>query len=204
MVDPDPIAVYLEYNCYHMKGICQNAIKYVSAANSGRQWPHAFAYDFDSTGKNHRRDVESCPSPWIDNHSCAEVARVPPGNLGQPCSYRYVAATSSGAFWHHIAVEPAPGNKWKLAARRDLQGNLLEEANIYYTCDEWPPASWFQGGTGAFTRCAAMRRSTVSGYAAEQNFQGDPHLSSPRTRPQPTPLSATRAVSPTPGAPPIR
>lgn len=147
----------------------------VSAGNANRPWPDAFAYDFLNTRKNRRRDGESCPSNWINSHSCPEVAGVPAGNLGQPFSYRYVAATASGGFWPNIELEPTPGNQRELAARRDPQGNLLEEAHIYYTCDEWPPASWIQGGTGAYTRCAAMRCQNVGGYAAEQNFQGDSH-----------------------------
>lgn len=88
-----------------------------------------------------------------------------------------VRVFSSETLQPRILAHVAPGNQRELAARRDPQGNLLEEeeAHIYYTCDEWPPASWIQGGTGAYTRCAAMRCQNVGVYAAEQNFQGDSH-----------------------------
>ncbi|KAK3938523.1 hypothetical protein QBC46DRAFT_389868, partial [Diplogelasinospora grovesii] len=52
-------------------------------------------------------------------------------------------------------------------------------SKIRYTCDEFPPASWVEGGDGedsdqpAQTRCAAMR--CQAGVKAEQDWQATAH-----------------------------
>jgi hypothetical protein len=166
--------VWLEYNCYYMEAICQNARAWLNKPTSqARPFPDTFGFDFDAVRKNWRRERESCPSNWINRHSCPEVAGVPAGNLAQPQSYRYIIATDHLEAWPHTDLEPSPGNNRELKSRRNANGNLIEAAKLHYTCDEWPPATFIQGGTGASTRCAAMR-CTV-GISAEQNWQGNAH-----------------------------
>lgn len=59
--------------------------------------------------------------------------------------------------------------------------NIVGRSNIMYTCDEFPPATWVEGGDGvgrttpAQTRCAAARYSGTKGVKAEQNWQGESH-----------------------------
>ncbi|KAK3934652.1 glucan 1,3-beta-glucosidase [Diplogelasinospora grovesii] len=62
---------------------------------------------------------------------------------------------------------------------RGSNGLVDEYSNIRYTCDEFPPASWVEGGDGedhdqpANTRCAAMR--CQAGVKAEQDWQATAH-----------------------------
>ncbi|KAJ0164374.1 hypothetical protein CTA2_1157 [Colletotrichum tanaceti] len=65
---------------------------------------------------------------------------------------------------------------------------VKEESKIRYSCDEFPPATWIEGGSGlnspeaglqdAETRCAAMRCGKGTNGAsvkAEQDWQGVSH-----------------------------
>jgi len=188
ITSPNVLTYWLEYNCYYMPSICKNALEYVvSAANVGRVATDIslFAYDFNTKRSDYRRKTESCPSNWIDKHRCPE------GN--QVKSYRYVAEIPAkrakagkpatpeipgyGEFWDNIGLEP--GSQRVLASRLDAQGNL-EESRIHYTCDEWPPATFVQGGRGAFTRCAAQRAWYVKRVASLGTNQIPPitHLES--------------------------
>jgi hypothetical protein len=45
---------------------------------------------------------------------------------------------------------------------------------MIYSCDEFPPATWIEGGQGANTRCAAFRCAATR-YKAEQQFQAESH-----------------------------
>jgi hypothetical protein len=83
MLDTDE-AVYLEYNCFYLLAICQNARQYlISALNKERQWRTAFTYDLNRVRGDEGRRGQVCQwTPAHVNVSCPEWAR--PGNLPQP------------------------------------------------------------------------------------------------------------------------
>lgn len=64
---------------------------------------------------------------------------------------------------------------------RDPTGKITEYSNIRYSCDEFPPATWVQGGKGVWsestTRCAATRcgKGVTAVVKAEQDWQGTAH-----------------------------
>lgn len=67
---------------------------------------------------------------------------------------------------------------------RDTQGNVVSPSYLRYTCDEFPPATWIEGGSGdanllqpAETRCAAYRCPGTAGMKiyGEQNWQARAH-----------------------------
>ncbi len=131
----------------------------------GREDATAFAFDFDTSRKEYRREKESCKSSWINSHSCPEP--------DQELSYRYIFSTGNRQLLAPDGTRTDPGNKRQLKHLRDPSGNLIEASRLKYTCDELPPASFVQGGQGAATRCAAFRCGP--GAAAEQQWQAQSH-----------------------------
>lgn len=172
----------LEYNCFYMTAICQNANNYLNSAHGSSRTPRkAFAYDFtNARASNRRRRV--CPtgtaSGWATFHTCPELAG--PGNLAQPPVYR-----SDGLPWFTTALEPnVPAKSGKvLKHKRFSTGRLQEYSGVKYTCDEFPPATFIQGGAGqgagayaAETRCAGFRcPKNMDGKDSEQNWQANGH-----------------------------
>lgn len=146
-----------------------------------------FGYDFNTgkhwTSRKNIRREESCPSKnqahtWSSRHVCPEP--------DQKLPFRHDGE------WPHIALEKA--GKLYIQDEKDQAGNILKFSNIRWSCDEFPPATWVEGGSGAnlpgnhlynpgdaYTRCAAMRCMrgpivTGSPVKAEQDWQGMSHL----------------------------
>jgi len=83
---------------------------------------------------------------------------------------------SDGVWWHKD-LEPGTSND---QIRNHRVGAITTLSKMRYTCDEFPPATWVEGGGGrndpnvaSQTRCAAM--SCARGCKAEQNWQADAH-----------------------------
>ncbi|KAL7624109.1 hypothetical protein AAE478_005666 [Parahypoxylon ruwenzoriense] len=170
-----PTIVFLEYNCFYMTAICQNAQQFInSARGQSRKWRTAFSYDFG--GRTTKRREASCPSSWKGYHLCPEVAR--PGNLAQPTVMRQDGP------WPYTALDPVQVPVNVIQHIRDSQGNVVSNSYLRYTCDEFPPATWVEGGKGtatsgeaAYTRCAAYRCPRTAGMKiyGEQNWQARVH-----------------------------
>lgn len=171
----DPGAIVLQYNCYYMQDICVNADKFQrSQRGQNRPWPNIFAYQVKSRGIKNRRGRAMCPSNWKLRHSCPEAGtpsqKVPMRNDGR---------------WFTSALEPGTSIN-QLMNRRDSNGRVIENSKIRYTCDEFPPKSFIEGGIGpnnpsqsegpGQTRCAAMRCDRVRQIKSEQNWQGAAHI----------------------------
>lgn len=73
--------------------------------------------------------------------------------------------------WYYRELEP--GSTVTNLIKNYHTSTGVELSKIRYTCDEFPPASWVEGGNGedrdqpANTRCAAMR--CAEGVKAEQD-----------------------------------
>jgi hypothetical protein len=166
--------VWLEYNCAYMEAICQNANNWISTTRPGRT---DFAFDYHNIyvspqqreGRKGIRRGESCPRNWINNARCPEVAG--PNNLAQPRSYRWEIDTQQLVLWPFTALEPGSNNR--LLHDTDPTTGAILPSRLKYTCDEFPPATFVQGGTGATTRCAAFFCGTR--ISAEQQWQGRSH-----------------------------
>jgi hypothetical protein len=80
--------------------------------------------------------------------------------------------------WFTTALEPGTTTN-NIMNKRDTQGKIVQYSNVRYTCDEFPPATWVEGGNGpplspspSNTRCAALVCSTygaTGAVKAEQN-----------------------------------
>ncbi|KAE9372961.1 glycoside hydrolase family 55 protein [Stipitochalara longipes BDJ] len=188
VIDILPLTVYLHYNCNYMRDICRNADNFEASP----QWQNlhstsglsknVYGYDFN-TGPNvpffpltrqaSRRD-RSCPGGWKDSHPCPE--------LDQRVIMRH-----DGPWWTTL-LEPNT-NTNNIRNQRDAQGNIIQYSNVRYSCDEFPPATWVEGGNGASvipspaqTRCAALvcgnygvNGPLAGAVKAEQNWQGEAH-----------------------------
>ena len=126
-----------------------------------------FGYDFN-TGKrarfrSYQRRSQSCPGSWKNIHPCPET------------SQRDVMR-NDGVWWHK---DLEPGTSIN-QIRNHRVGAITTLSKMRYTCDEFPPATWVEGGgdrsdpnVASQTRCAAM--SCARGCKAEQNWQADAH-----------------------------
>ncbi|GAB0145580.1 hypothetical protein EsHS_00006007 [Epichloe bromicola] len=87
--------------------------------------------------------------------------------------------------WMHKDLEPTANDGKTIKHERDSKGNIVRQSGIRYSCDEFPPATWVEGGNGnavsgnvpwggnSLTRCAAIRCAV--GVKAEQDWQGSAH-----------------------------
>ncbi|OHF02987.1 hypothetical protein CORC01_01745 [Colletotrichum orchidophilum] len=175
-------AVWLDYNCYWMPAICQNARNYFNTpAGQDRNWPTAFTYDFEKTRSDEEtkgRRSYACPSSktssdkskqWKFFHSCPEK--------DQPIPMRSKLTARQGE-WHHTELEyPLVPGEQIIKSYQPADGSAAVPSGLRYSCDEFPPASWVEGGSGingggdvALTRCAPI--GECMGVAGEQNWQG--------------------------------
>ncbi|KAL2066965.1 hypothetical protein VTL71DRAFT_1389 [Oculimacula yallundae] len=181
VIDLSPDLVVLTYNCYYMRDICKNAENWYKTPRGQNRSPlNRFGYDFHtgkkSTWRNQRRRAASCGSGWDSNKNC-------------PHSDQNIIMRHDGK-WDYKALEP--GTKIaEIKAKRDAQNNKIPSW-VRYTCDEFPAATWIEGGNGftapeaagdiSQTRCAAFRcngKLIVAGLRisvkAEQNWQATAH-----------------------------
>ncbi|KAK3946878.1 hypothetical protein QBC32DRAFT_225327, partial [Pseudoneurospora amorphoporcata] len=162
VVNTQPYTVVLIYNCHYIVEICKNAENFAATLRGQNLHPvsglpnDVYGFDFDigewekglqqpSSHQDARRD-ESCPRSWKDTHSCPETDQKKPWrNDGE---------------WFTIVKEPNIVMN-ELANKKDVNGNVISYSKIRYSCDEFPPATWY-GGSGASynnpaeTRCAAI------------------------------------------------
>ncbi|KAL4888743.1 hypothetical protein BDV59DRAFT_187989 [Aspergillus ambiguus] len=122
----------LIYNCYNLKSICKNVEEYLDDNNLVMGTGLDFHYDSLSTSTDRRRR-QSCPSKTWTNvlpFPCGSDPAQPsvmPGNLP-------------------ARVGPLPG--WQNPDFKMEIPNLLGTgpSGMRYTCDEFPAASWIEGG----------------------------------------------------------
>ncbi|RDA83937.1 hypothetical protein CP532_3642 [Ophiocordyceps camponoti-leonardi (nom. inval.)] len=143
--------VILQYNCYWMPAICRNARNWMANKTKSewgsREASDVFSYDFSATERSYyQRRWDSCPytwSKWPDAFSiCPQTdqPRIMPGP------------------WMHQDLEIS---KRKVAMEIQSSANATYAANLahnpgrsgrQYACDEFPPASWIEGGNGPGNR----------------------------------------------------
>lgn len=172
-------AVFLEYNCFYMRDICRNAENFMKSPRGVQFFTRStsFGYDYNTgkKGRSAKRREQSCPTGksngWIIGHKCPET--------DQNEIWRHDGP------WPYKALEDPANDPKTIKHERDSNGNIVRKSKIRYSCDEFPPATWVEGGNGAgltgnvpsggnaFTRCAAIR--CAKGTKAEQDWQGSSH-----------------------------
>ncbi|KAH6714441.1 pectate lyase superfamily protein-domain-containing protein [Leptodontidium sp. MPI-SDFR-AT-0119] len=178
---PHKISVYLVYNCFYMKDICRNADNFFATPrgqnmhprSSSGLGPRTFGFDFNNRYRARNRGRHTCPDasatrPWRANHTCLEP--------DQQTVMRHDGP------WFSTALEPGTTTNTKI---HDTGPNgQIIPSNVRYSCDEFPPKSFVEGGDGvdlstpSNTRCAALRCSPAGVFPtvkAEQDWQGLAH-----------------------------
>ena len=173
VIDIAPELVVLEYNCFYMRDICKNAQNWFNTPRGQSRRPQfRFAYDFNSgKGSNTRKTKRR-------NASCRNFKN----RVTCPHSDQGIVMRHDGP-WRYKDLEPGTtineirADVWPNGQRRPSE--------VRYTCDEFPPATWMEGGSGspspesaptdAETRCAAFRCDKTRGVKAEQNWQATAH-----------------------------
>ncbi|TPX15620.1 uncharacterized protein E0L32_004318 [Thyridium curvatum] len=171
-----------------MREICTNAANFAATPRGQNMHPlsgvsnDVYGYDFNTgdrewgvpASRQFWRRAASCPPAWKTTHPCPEPNQQLPMRHDGP--------------WYTTLTEPLSqvGN---LLNRYDpITGLPLQYSNIRYSCDEFPPATWVEGGSGAVmnspsnTRCAGISCATDGQnnvpVKAEQNWrtgQGHSH-----------------------------
>ncbi|UNI24919.1 hypothetical protein JDV02_010636 [Purpureocillium takamizusanense] len=177
VIDVHPYAVFLEYNCHYMTAICRNADNFYGSSRGLARGRYNTWFNFDFStrkksprGRSQYRRSRSCPTGWVSSAGC-------------PHSDQETVWRNDGAWWTTALAPPPDGLKFILAPLR--VGRNTKKSGVYYTCDEFPAASWVEGGDGtgvpgnspgggaSQTRCAAFQ--CRSGVKAEQNWQATAH-----------------------------
>ncbi|KAK1966745.1 pectin lyase-like protein [Colletotrichum sublineola] len=165
-----------------MTNICENARTFSASARGQNLHPGTtipagtFTYDFgtgeDSWARQSARRGQSCPSGWGANGRCPQQ--------GQKIPWRH------DGHWWTTMLEPNTTTNM-LCNQRDATGQILKHSQIRYTCDEFPPATWVEGGNGwahnqpANTWCAGQacldpnRSNNGISIKAEQDWQATSH-----------------------------
>ncbi|PLN83320.1 hypothetical protein BDW42DRAFT_200164 [Aspergillus taichungensis] len=166
------------YNCHKVPALCKN----VRARLNG-ETKTTLHYDKNLLGERHkaRRD-QACPHTWIDHHQCPEP--------DQPENFWYFKNPKNEKkreFGQRKIVmmmhkdEKNPGELIQDRAQfgqnkiaHDAEGNIKvtwSEIGATFSCDEWPAASWIEGGEGVNTYllCLSLPLET------EQNWQASAH-----------------------------
>ncbi|KAF2272063.1 uncharacterized protein EI97DRAFT_504490 [Westerdykella ornata] len=150
----------LTYNCALLPSICQNVQNWINQDPVNRALPRTFHVDPNSQRLDRRR-ANSCPSDWSDNHDCPEILQDPirawvrtPRLLKDTWAFPSTQLLPRPANSGSGSGVPGAGFKYEIAA-----ANLVDSAGLAYTCDEFPPASWIEGGSdlngnSATTICA--------------------------------------------------
>lgn len=138
---------------------------------SGHEAP-MFGYDMGSVAKKRtkKRRETVCPTKntlsrlmWRQSHPCPEI--------------NAQSAWRQDGQWWTSQLDDATSQGTSELKRRTNPDGSQERSGIRYSCDEFPPATFVEGGSGldkstpANTRCAAMA-CTGLGNRAEQDWQG--------------------------------
>ncbi|KAK0657902.1 hypothetical protein B0T16DRAFT_69721 [Cercophora newfieldiana] len=175
--------VHLFYNCKYMREICLNIDKFL-ATPRGRSLhsdklldPEGgdfryYAYDANTAPpgvKSGYRDTDrrdaSCKN-FKSRGTCPEPDQMLPMRHD---GLWFTSRTKANTYNIQDVVN-------------QITGNLIRASGIIYTCEEFPAASWVEGGNGpnrntpANTRCVPMTCSNCPRFTkAEQNWQSQLH-----------------------------
>ncbi|KAI8625119.1 hypothetical protein F5Y19DRAFT_277848 [Xylariaceae sp. FL1651] len=129
--------------------------------------------DTSETNKNSRRNM-ACPGSWYTNpaNGCPRANQPPVVLAGSSYSSGYI-----GQRWAQNGVTFGMAG-YNVIANQANTG----PAGVFWSCDEWPPATTTQGGAGARTYCAPQNykcssnmRALGAGVNSEQDIQGMSH-----------------------------
>lgn len=161
----------LVYNCRNVAGLCNNVKEYLGSGVSTK----TLHYDANDDRVNLRRG-SVCPTSWIDQVRLDGTNRCPEPSQPlwkfQKC-IRRVGGECKAWEDHRSGQDPV---MWEdksgvqsnnRLAKREVLINAKGEVTEKYTkmgavlsCDEWPAASWIEGGAGDIKTSNTYCKST--------------------------------------------
>ncbi|BCS29274.1 uncharacterized protein APUU_70844S [Aspergillus puulaauensis] len=161
------------FNCAIVPALCNNAR---SKLGDGSTATMHYDADWVKVRKNARRAFP-CPNTWDTTHTCPES--------NQPSEFWFTDKGKSNLkkkeikMWKGKHGDESPDNTQLAQLTRithDDDGKPIEQwskVGAKLTCDEWPAASWIEGGQGANSYCAPGRAKCPQGgkLNTEQDFQ---------------------------------
>ncbi|KAL3443019.1 hypothetical protein BJX65DRAFT_298638 [Aspergillus insuetus] len=160
----------LVYNCAKARSLCRTVARYFG----GNVGTGTFHYDNDyrirqgdqGQRKSTRRNA-NCATDWIDNGRCPET--------NQPDYYAGRLGYIPAVMFRGVNVDKDPDDN-RLAepyTKRMADGTTKEmhrTVPAVLSCDEWPAASWIEGGSPIGQSCGRSK-----GIQTDQNWQSSAH-----------------------------
>ena len=165
----------LVYNCYYMPLICENVANFAKDINPGGGGDLAgmqlFYFDPDESHKDSRRRAacgcfqhDDCPSARSNGKQVGTLV----SQIGNQAPINGLNAPIDQASLQTILAGPNPGvlpNTNNAAARvalATIPGRFFAQG-VGFSCDEFPAATFINGGSGAKTICALQSWKIFSG-----------------------------------------
>ncbi|KAH9211057.1 hypothetical protein DL95DRAFT_465264 [Leptodontidium sp. 2 PMI_412] len=186
-----PVLPTLYYNCAIMPAICSNVQAWL--VNNGQALPREFHIQTGNDKNTDKRRNKSCPGSWSRTHTCPEPIGQPATVFGYGVNLNGNPAPQMLTFGNSLmANNPATVPPTVSPFKNEIEGiGTAESSGLAYTCDEFPPASWIEGGSGvpgaishANTFCAPQGVSCSSKLwkANRDNYHGIAANPYPTTR----------------------
>lgn len=154
--------IIMEYNCHKLPAICQNVQNWENDQTKS-QWPRRqagwFTVDFgagvkqhwpgyrsDPTRSNIRRDLQ-CPKSW---KGTVLAPRCPETNQEAvvPAWVDALGAPITAIVPQDLTKPAAPAYLEIMYKQTGNNALTRRRSGRVYSCDEFPPASWVEGGVG--------------------------------------------------------
>lgn len=151
----------LVYNCKLVPALCKTSEKYMGVGMMQGQF-HYDAFRYKDPNKATRVDArrdKACPGNWLNGHTCPEADQPDwtwkAGGVINPKVKAELYTYRDGTTHRNRLAKVE--KVWELDGD-DEQAPLKEvyESTPYgavVSCDEFPAASWIEGGDGASTYC---------------------------------------------------
>lgn len=194
VVTPYPYPPLLAYNAAKLPSIVQNVGTKLDFDNNGNlvHDPAVYHYDTSQSRKDQRRNAAGCNERFYENHPCPERDQPPVVKQGGfvDLDLNPQGLAFDGQTYQHS------GSPVKGALKNLIADNNGQYQGMFWSCDEWPPATFVEGGADANTICAPQHHSCAKhvrtdpqykgkGQKSEQNWQAAGHAS---LRVSPTPV----------------
>lgn len=191
----------LVYNCYYMPLICENVANYAKSVNPNGGGDLAAAQIFyfdpsDAALTSRRRKACGCfnhdgcttaNAQGKTNTGVVAIAGQAPFNtLNTPLSQANRNIILAGT---NPSIDKNTGQLQPRVPLQSVPGRFYGVNGVAFSCDEFPPATFIEGGTGAKTICAMSNWklytaqtspgkwpfTSGSGQNREQDWQGSSH-----------------------------
>ncbi|KAL4937115.1 hypothetical protein ASPVEDRAFT_77909 [Aspergillus versicolor CBS 583.65] len=166
----------LVYNCAKAPSLCKTVAKHFGGSVGTGTYHYDADYRIRQGDSGQRKSVrrnDNCPSSWIDGR-CPEA--------DQPRFYAGARGFADALMYRGRNADREPDDN-RLAeeyTKRLADGSVKtmhREIGAVLSCDEWPAASWIEGGSGGATYCSPIGQGCgrTRAVQTDQNWQAQAH-----------------------------